>query len=44
MYTWQNPVTITTSPNDEIKPNYAKCPICQILLPKANLFIHQIRC
>ncbi len=30
--------------NDEIKPNYAKCPTCQILLPKANLFIHQIRC
>ncbi|CAF0749212.1 unnamed protein product [Adineta steineri] len=36
--------TITTSSNDEAKPNYAKCPICQILLPKANLFIHQIRC
>lgn len=29
---------------DEHKLNYAKCPTCDALLPKANLFIHQIRC
>jgi len=32
------------SHDDEIKPNHTKCPICQVLLPKANLFIHQVRC
>jgi hypothetical protein len=32
------------SHDDENKQNYTKCPICQVLLPKANLFIHQIRC
>ena len=32
------------STDDEIKQNYAKCSICQVLLPKANLFIHQVRC
>jgi hypothetical protein len=32
------------SHDHEIKPNYATCPTCQVLLPKANLFIHQIRC
>jgi len=32
------------SHDDETKLNYTKCPICQVLLPKANLFIHQIRC
>ncbi|CAF1605969.1 unnamed protein product [Adineta ricciae] len=41
--------TGTTSPSipnntDEQKINYAKCPTCDVLLPKANLFIHQIRC
>ncbi|CAF1158844.1 unnamed protein product [Rotaria sordida] len=30
--------------DDENKQNYVKCPTCQTLLPKANLFIHQIRC
>ncbi|UJR28962.1 hypothetical protein I4U23_010179 [Adineta vaga] len=34
----------TVSHDDEHKLNYAKCPTCDILLPKANLFIHQIRC
>jgi len=32
------------SNDDEVKLNYTKCSICQVLLPKANLFIHQIRC
>jgi hypothetical protein len=32
------------SNDDETKQNYAKCSICQVLLPKANLFIHQVRC
>ena len=41
--------TTTTSPSisnntDEQKVNYAKCSTCDVLLPKANLFIHQIRC
>jgi len=32
------------SSDDEVQLNYTKCPICQVLLPKANLFIHQVRC
>ena len=29
---------------EDIKANYVKCPKCDVALPKANLFIHQIRC
>ena len=30
--------------DDEFRSNYTKCSICQNLVPKANIFIHQIRC
>ncbi len=33
-----------SSTDNEVQLNYTKCPICQVLLPKANLFIHQVRC
>lgn len=34
----------TTTTTEDIKANYVKCPKCDVALPKANLFIHQIRC
>ncbi|CAF1414690.1 unnamed protein product [Rotaria magnacalcarata] len=40
----ETPSAIKSNANDENKQNYVKCPICQTFLPKANLFIHQIRC
>jgi hypothetical protein len=40
----QEQTSTIKSHDDEIKQNYTKCPICQVLLPKANLFIHQVRC
>jgi len=40
----QKPSLTIKSHDDEIKLDYTKCPLCQVLLPKANLFIHQIRC
>ena len=37
--------SLTAQTSGETIPlNYTNCPICQVLLPKANLFIHQIRC
>ena len=32
------------STGDEVKVNYVRCPKCEILLPKANVFLHEIRC
>lgn len=40
----QEQTSTMKSQDDQIKLNYTKCSICQVLLPKANLFIHQIRC
>lgn len=35
---------VMTSIQNETQTNYANCPTCNTLLPKANLFIHQVRC
>jgi len=40
----QSSTTKSHDNDNEVKLNYTKCSICQVLLPKANLFIHQIRC
>lgn len=40
----QSTTNAKSTDGDEIKQNYVKCSICGNLLPKVNLFIHQIRC